>query len=467
VTFTHHPYLSNGSHGNAGAYEGLPNMVAPVASGQRYKDFLEEAMCDVSDVMMNGHDHDLEWLTSVPACGRTEFLLSGAAGKNDRDLKSPDNNTVRMQRGLRFGFFWVEISINPLTNKPQMYSVSEDANGAYRVQAKKIDGSNDGQPIAYSIKREDPAQGTTPTQAAKRDAYLTKIGQSSVSVLQQKPRENPVFAGSTTYDPSYSCAAGSQSSVMAGDRPGPLDPLQTSLSGLIATAYTKTTNRTSQQLLTALGNALVATIEVADQVAVVGLETRNIQNDSFAVAKQQEALNLAVARTVRIVQDLRTALPTGVLPAPFKDLPAAALLSVRLAAASDCQSGRLSGVVNPIAGLTDTLAKQAEAGRGMAGDTPVVAGVAQALVDALNNLTQLFVNVGTERPTLVNDRIFATVDAVLRSAVTDVLPLESAFASNAPVGFTPVAVIALAESPLKAVAQEVLFSLERGLTSAP
>jgi len=81
IAMAHHPYLSNGLHGNAGNYDFIPSYILPVISGQRWKDFLEEGVCDYADFIMTGHDHDLQLLEPVESCGRTRFLVSGAAGK--------------------------------------------------------------------------------------------------------------------------------------------------------------------------------------------------------------------------------------------------------------------------------------------------------------------------------------------------------------------------------------------------
>ena len=58
IGMAHHPYLSNGSHGNAGSYDGFASHLFPAVSGQRWKEFLEEGLCDKADFFMNGHDHD-------------------------------------------------------------------------------------------------------------------------------------------------------------------------------------------------------------------------------------------------------------------------------------------------------------------------------------------------------------------------------------------------------------------------
>ena len=107
IAMAHHPYLSNGTHGNAGNYDGVPSEILPVLAGERWKAFMEEAVCDQTDFFLAGHDHDLQVLEAVPACGRTEFVVSGAAGKT-RSIDDPERNAARFQQGDEYGFFWVK-----------------------------------------------------------------------------------------------------------------------------------------------------------------------------------------------------------------------------------------------------------------------------------------------------------------------------------------------------------------------
>lgn len=80
IVFAHHPYKSNGRHGNAGNYDDLPFL--PFANGANVKAFIEDRVCGRADVYMNGHDHHLEWIEAT--CTRpgssiaTQFLISGA-----------------------------------------------------------------------------------------------------------------------------------------------------------------------------------------------------------------------------------------------------------------------------------------------------------------------------------------------------------------------------------------------------
>jgi tartrate-resistant acid phosphatase type 5 len=113
----HHPYISNGDHGNAGAYEqgsgadicalqGL--LVSRSCRGADYKAFLEQTICDKADVFLNGHDHNLYWLKAVAGCGKTQHILSGA-GSKERATLDEARNEAWFQAGEVFGFFWMAI----------------------------------------------------------------------------------------------------------------------------------------------------------------------------------------------------------------------------------------------------------------------------------------------------------------------------------------------------------------------
>ncbi|MZR62539.1 metallophosphoesterase [Alcanivorax sp. DP30] len=134
IAMSHHPYLSNGSHGNAGNYDGVPGELLPVLAGERWKAFMEEAVCDQADFLFAGHDHDLQVLNAVPSCGRTEFIISGAAGKT-RSLADTERNAARYQQGDTYGFFWMKAAeANPVTMAParlcvEAYTVDPEAEG--------------------------------------------------------------------------------------------------------------------------------------------------------------------------------------------------------------------------------------------------------------------------------------------------------------------------------------------------
>lgn len=102
IAFSHHPYISNGRHGNAGFSDNVPGL------GIVYKNFLEESVCNRVDVIISGHDHDLQWLQPVQACGKTFHIISGAGAKT-RVFSNPDRNLPYWQIDDTLGFFYIEI----------------------------------------------------------------------------------------------------------------------------------------------------------------------------------------------------------------------------------------------------------------------------------------------------------------------------------------------------------------------
>ncbi len=92
ISFGHYNYISNGNYG-----DGEPAFKAAV----------ENSICDRVQFHVQGHDHDLQWLQPVDSCGRTEILVSGAAGQF-----RPDNDrgfAEHFSTGGTLGFAWVEI----------------------------------------------------------------------------------------------------------------------------------------------------------------------------------------------------------------------------------------------------------------------------------------------------------------------------------------------------------------------
>ncbi|CAA0103736.1 Uncharacterised protein [BD1-7 clade bacterium] len=110
IAFAHHPYLSNGKHGNAGWYDRI------WLSGHTYKHMLEDAVCDKVDVIIAGHDHDLQWTKPVDSCGKTEFILSGAGGKT-RSLDDTERNPAFYQKGDILGFFLITVTETTFTGE--------------------------------------------------------------------------------------------------------------------------------------------------------------------------------------------------------------------------------------------------------------------------------------------------------------------------------------------------------------
>ena len=108
IAVGHHPYKSNGSHGNAGNYDGQPSFI-PIISGTSVKSFLEDVVCGKADVYLSAHDHSLQWLQ--PTCNGTELLVSGAGSKA---TELPGTNPVHFQ-SLSLGFVYIVIQDNTFT----------------------------------------------------------------------------------------------------------------------------------------------------------------------------------------------------------------------------------------------------------------------------------------------------------------------------------------------------------------
>jgi len=102
IVFGHHPYKSNGPHGNAGKYEGIPGV--PFISGDHIKDFAENVWCGKADLYLSGHDHSRQWLEST--CQGTQLIVSGAGAKTT-DL--PGTNTALFQADT-LGFLYISIT---------------------------------------------------------------------------------------------------------------------------------------------------------------------------------------------------------------------------------------------------------------------------------------------------------------------------------------------------------------------
>ena len=111
IAFGHHPYRSNGRHGNAGNYEGVGFDPTGIVSGDRVRDFFEDELCGKIDVYLAGHDHNRQWLE--PVCG-VQLIVSGAGAKTT-DLVGRDNNPTKFEDDTTEGFFWIEIAGDTMT----------------------------------------------------------------------------------------------------------------------------------------------------------------------------------------------------------------------------------------------------------------------------------------------------------------------------------------------------------------
>ncbi len=110
IGFGHHPYLSNGDHGNAGTYEGYSWL--PVANGKNVKDFFDANVCGKLDLYIAGHDHSRQWLK--PQCKGTELIVSGA-GAATTDVVT--NRSEFYWQANTVGFLYIVIQGNKLTGE--------------------------------------------------------------------------------------------------------------------------------------------------------------------------------------------------------------------------------------------------------------------------------------------------------------------------------------------------------------
>lgn len=100
VLMGHHPYISNGKHGNAGNYDSWP--FAPI-NGKYVKKLVEET-CSKVDLFISGHDHSLQTYTKVNPCNKTTFVVSGSGssgsalpGKNKSLFQSNELGYTKLQ----------------------------------------------------------------------------------------------------------------------------------------------------------------------------------------------------------------------------------------------------------------------------------------------------------------------------------------------------------------------------------
>jgi len=107
IAFAHHPYLSNGPHGNAGQYDGAPG--SPIGDGEYVKELLDDGVCGKIDLFLCGHDHNRQWL--VDTCQGTELVVSGAGSKT---TPLSGENATYFEKSTE-GFLWVEADATHLT----------------------------------------------------------------------------------------------------------------------------------------------------------------------------------------------------------------------------------------------------------------------------------------------------------------------------------------------------------------
>jgi tartrate-resistant acid phosphatase type 5 len=107
IVLGHHPYKSNGPHGNAGNYEGLQSGAA--YSGNEVKTFFDTVVCGKADVYFAAHDHTMQVLTE--RCNGTALFVSGAGAETTELTRK---NAVKFA-SLELGFAFVSVEPSKLT----------------------------------------------------------------------------------------------------------------------------------------------------------------------------------------------------------------------------------------------------------------------------------------------------------------------------------------------------------------
>ena len=114
----HHPLFSNGKHGDAGQYDGLP---FAFQRGDAVRDLYDLA-CGKADLLLSGHDHALEVFAPQPECPGTWTAVSGAAGKTEGSKVGI--RTAVAEFYDQPGFLWLDVTPQMLTI--QVYRVTAD-----------------------------------------------------------------------------------------------------------------------------------------------------------------------------------------------------------------------------------------------------------------------------------------------------------------------------------------------------
>ncbi|NVB41102.1 metallophosphoesterase [Pseudenhygromyxa sp. WMMC2535] len=113
----HHPYYSNGAHGNAGSYEGVPSWIEQV-SGTVVKEVMDDSMCGKVDLYLSGHDHNRQWVTPTCAGGggdrTTHFIVSGAGCKTTDFEYHDGGNDVYWEDDTTPGFTLLQVSADTI-----------------------------------------------------------------------------------------------------------------------------------------------------------------------------------------------------------------------------------------------------------------------------------------------------------------------------------------------------------------
>ncbi|OEU99790.1 MULTISPECIES: metallophosphoesterase [Streptomyces] len=87
--FAHHPLRNNGTHRNAGEYEGIS--CGDYLSGKHVKELYEDVVAGKAEFLLGGHDHTLQILDTAERYQGTQQIVCGAAAKTKGRADEPSN----------------------------------------------------------------------------------------------------------------------------------------------------------------------------------------------------------------------------------------------------------------------------------------------------------------------------------------------------------------------------------------
>ncbi|WP_229723747.1 metallophosphoesterase [Deinococcus aerolatus] len=109
IVLGHHPLFSNGKHGDAGSYDGLP---FAFQRGDAVRDLYGLA-CGKADLILSGHDHALQVFAPQSECPGTWTAISGAAGKVEGGKVG--GRAAATEVYGQPGFLWLDVTPQMLT----------------------------------------------------------------------------------------------------------------------------------------------------------------------------------------------------------------------------------------------------------------------------------------------------------------------------------------------------------------
>lgn len=114
----HHPYLSNGKHGNAGSYDGIRHIL--VVSGYHVKKFLDAHVCNKAHFYLSGHDHNLQVYDGQSIGCKTQMIVSGS-GSSVEPLKGRNKS---LYQSSKLGF--MHLIVDPSSARLKVLGSTSD-----------------------------------------------------------------------------------------------------------------------------------------------------------------------------------------------------------------------------------------------------------------------------------------------------------------------------------------------------